>query len=156
MSVKSPSSIMMLVLFTQLIFASSSYAAGLEVENAFARAVIPSAPMGAIYARLNNRGDQALEIINVYSEVAGKSEIHESLEIDGMMRMRQIDPLRIPGSAYIDLMPGGKHVMLMGLRRQLKTGDSFDVVFVDSKGTEYKAKVLVGGFGQMTMPTSEK
>ena len=46
--------------------------------------------------------------------------------------------------------------MLMRLQRQLKTGDSFVVVLVDSKGTEYKADVLVGGFGQMTMPTPEK
>lgn len=149
---KTPTAMMMLALFAQMLCATSVYAAGLEVENAFARAVLPGAPMGAIYARLTNADDHALEIVRVYSEVAKISEIHESLEIDGMMRMRKVEPFLIPGSTYVDLKPGGKHVMLMMLQRQLKTGDSFIVVFVDSKGTEYKSEVLVGGFGQMTMP----
>jgi len=140
----------------QMFWVSIAQAGGLEVDQAFARAVPPGAPMGAVYARLQNTGKEGLQIVNVYSDVAAISEIHESLEIDGMMRMRKVEPFLITGSAYIDLLPGGKHVMLMRLKRQLKKGDSFKMVFVDAKGREYEAEVQVGGYGQMTMPKREK
>jgi copper(I)-binding protein len=125
---------------------------GLVVKDAFSRAVPPGAPMGAVYARLSNSGNEPLQIVRVFSDVAKFSEIHESIEIEGMMRMRKVEPLLIPALGHIDLQPGGKHVMLMNLQKPLISGDTFQLVFVDASENEYEISVLVGGFGQMTMP----
>ena len=128
------------------------FADGLVVKDAFSRAVPPDAPMGAVYARLSNVSNDAIEIVSVRSDVARFSEIHESIEIKGMMRMRKVDPFLIPRLGHVDLKPGGKHVMLMNLQVPLKTGNTFTVVFVDGSDNEYKIPVVVGGFGQMAMP----
>ncbi|MFT5211156.1 MAG: copper(I)-binding protein [Flavobacterium sp.] len=128
------------------------FAAGLVVKDAFSRASPTGAPMGAVYALLSNTGKDPLEIVSVRSDVAKVSEIHESVEIEGMMRMRRVDPLLIPGLGHVDLKPGGKHVMLMNLQEPLKTGNIFTIILVDGSGNEYKIPVVVGGFGQMTFP----
>ena len=130
----------------------SIFADVLKVKDAFSRAVPPGAPMGAVYARLSNLSKDPLEIVSVRSDVALLSEIHESIEIDGMMRMRKVDPFLISGLSHVDLQPGGMHVMLMKLQKTLKTGDVFTLIFVDGSSNEYKIPVVVGGFGQMTMP----
>ena len=142
--------------FFYLVFTTPYlFAGGLVVKDAFSRAVPPGAPMGAIYARLSNEGSEALEIMLVYTDVAKISEFQQSIEIEGMIRMRKVEPFIIPAFGHVDLQPGGKHVMLMNLQKPLKSGTTFSVVFVDGSQNEYEVAVVVGSFGQMTMPKSE-
>ena len=54
-----------------------------------------------------------------HAEWAGLIEIHTHLHEDGVMKMRQINSLEIPGGESVVLEPGGLHLMLFKLQLPL-------------------------------------
>jgi len=135
-----------------LLVQMSAVWADLEVTNGWARATPPGMPMGAIYATVTNTGTIDLEISKVFTPVARLAEIHESIEIDGLMRMREITPFIVGAGESVNLQPGGKHIMLMGLKGGLKEGESFLLDIQLSDHRTVIATIITGGFGQMSMP----
>jgi copper(I)-binding protein len=57
-------------------------------------------------------------------------EIHEMAMDNNVMRMRAIPALELPAGKAVELKPGGFHVMLMGLKQQVKEGDTVSVNLV--------------------------
>ncbi len=131
---------------------STSAFADLIVENAWARATPPGSPMGAVYGKLVNTGSEPIKITVVETGVAKLAEFHQTVEVDGMMRMREVAPMIVPAEGVVVLEPGSKHIMLMGLRGALEEGKSFEIHLEDDKGHGIQAMVVVGGFGQMEQP----
>ena len=53
------------------------------------------------------------------------------MEMTGqMMKMREVDGIDLPAGQTVNLASGGFHVMLIGLKRQLKEGDSVPLSLV--------------------------
>lgn len=61
------------------------------------------------------------------SPVAASVEIHEMSMDGGVMRMRAINALPLPAGQAVMLKPGGYHVMLLGLKDEVKAGDTVPV-----------------------------
>jgi copper(I)-binding protein len=135
-----------------LLMQMSAVWADLVVTSGWARATPPGMPMGAIYATVTNTGTVDLEISKVFAPVARLAEIHESVEIDGLMRMREITPFIVGAGESVNLQPGGKHIMLMGLKHGLKEGQTFLLNIRLSDHSTVSATIVTGGFGQMSMP----
>ena len=57
-------------------------------------------------------------------------EIHEMKIENNIMRMRAIPGLDLPAGQTVELKPGGYHVMLMDLKRQLKEGETVPLTLV--------------------------
>lgn len=56
-------------------------------------------------------------------DIAGMVEIHEMVKVDGQMVMRKaLDGIVVPKEGHEHLAPGGPHVMLMKLTRELPAG----------------------------------
>ena len=51
--------------------------------------------------------------------------------------------INIPAGNRIQMVPGGTHIMLEGLRAPLKKGDRFDLVLKFRKGGDKVVKVTV-------------
>jgi copper(I)-binding protein len=66
-----------------------------------------------------------------------------------MMRMRHVDPLALAAGGNIDLVPGGVHLMLMGLAKPLTAGMTFDVIFDLADGQQLTLPVVVGAIDQL-------
>ncbi len=127
--------------------------AEVEVQDAWSRATAPGMPMGAVYGKIRNRGDADVTLLSLEVEGARAAEIHISVEIDGMMRMREITPFVIPAGETVMLQPGGKHFMLMGLQRALTQGETVELkaTFSGSE-TAVPIRAIIGGLGQMVKP----
>jgi len=100
---------------------------GIHIEGAWAR---PGSEgrMSAAYFLISNFDDEVDVLESVASDVARNVEIHESYESeDGMMGMREIQSLEVPGNSTVRLEQGGLHVMLIQLTRQLQDGDTFEL-----------------------------
>jgi copper(I)-binding protein len=53
----------------------------------------------------------------------------------GVMKMGAVPSLDLPPGQAVELKPGGYHVMLMGLKQQLKAGESVPLTLtVEGKG----------------------
>ncbi len=127
-------------------------AGGLVVNDAWARATPPGAPMGAVYLRITNPTGMPIRVTEITTPVAKISEIHESVVKDGMSRMRAVEPFIVEPGATQSLQPGGKHIMLMRLTEPLKQSSKFSLTLSGSNGYKTDVEVVVGGFGQMEMP----
>lgn len=120
-----------------------------SVSDAWVRATTgtddPS--MSAAFLSLKNEGDQPVTLTGASSPVAQKTELHEMALVDGDAVMQKMDGgIRIdPGSGQI-LMPGGRHVMLMGLDDELAAGDEVDLVLEFSDGSSQQLTVPVKEF----------
>lgn len=126
--------------------------AEVKVHDAWARATAPGMPMGAVYAEIENTGSEDVTLVSVETSAARLAEIHESVEVNGMMRMREITPFVVQAGETVSFRPAGKHIMLMGLKEALQEGETLELTATFSDGNTVEVQAAIGGFGQMTKP----
>jgi periplasmic copper chaperone A len=105
----------------------SAAIAEVRVESAWVRAAPPGAPMLAGYGVLHNPGEQPVVVVAASRGAFGAVEIHRTVEIDGMSRMRPAGALEIAPGGSVTLEPGGVHLMLMKPQRALREGDKVTI-----------------------------
>ena len=92
--------------------------------------------VSAAYMRIANRGELADRLVSAASPIASIVEIHEMAMENDVMRMRPVDGLDIPASEAAVLEPGGYHIMLMGLVRDLLPGEAIPLTLTFESGVE--------------------
>jgi copper(I)-binding protein len=104
--------------------AHSEKIGNLELTDLWARATPPRAPAAGGFLTITNHGSEADRLVAVSSPVAEIGEIHEMKVEDGVMTMRPLDGgLEIPPNETVVLKPGGRHIMLVGLKTPLVAGE---------------------------------
>lgn len=107
--------------------------------------------MTAVYGEITNNTGAEIVLMGGTTSVAGMVEIHEMASIDGEMKMQKIEGgLVIPAGKTVVLEPGGNHMMLMQLTKDIVAGEKITVTF-DFDGAEdltfdsITAKPAMGG-----------
>ena len=124
-----------------------------EVSDAWARAVtdLEASDRSAVYMTITGGSeDDALVAASVPADVAGTVEIHETVAAEekmsedgstttmgdmadddggmsGMMEMREVEQVDVKAYATVELEPGGLHVMLLDVQRELTPGETIEV-----------------------------
>lgn len=81
----------------------------------------------AVYMVIVNEGQAADELVGASSDAATTVETHETTIVNDVMRMQPVKGILVPAAGKVELKPGGYHVMLIGVMRDLKPGDRFTV-----------------------------
>lgn len=136
-----------LLAFAAPASAHSYKAGGLEISHPWARETPPSAKVGAGYFKVKNTGTEADRLIAVETEGAEKVEIHESINENGVAKMRQVQTVEIPAGAETALKPGGYHLMLVNLKEALAEGMRIPATLVFEKAGKIKVELAVEGMG---------
>ncbi len=118
----------------------------IRVEGAWARATAPHAPSGGIFLTLTDTGAPD-QLIGATTPVAAMAQLHQTVDDHGIMKMTSVPRLDLPTGKPLALRPGGYHLMLMGLKRELKPGDRFPVTLTFAHAPPVTAMVTVGGAG---------
>jgi copper(I)-binding protein len=128
--------------FSTVVLAEQA-AGTIEIEGAYVRAVPPGQPNSAAFMTLRNEGDADHAVIGAHSDAAEVVELHTHVHDEGMMRMRQIERIDVAAGGMQTLEPGGLHMMLIGLQRQLQPGDivSLTLEFDDGSSVDVEAPV---------------
>jgi copper(I)-binding protein len=109
-----------LVLAASLVLASTA-SAQTTVTNPWVRATVPQQTASGAFLQL--RSADAARLVAVNSPLAASVQLHK-MEMNGQrMTMREVDGIDLPAGATVNLASGGYHVMLSGLKRQLREGD---------------------------------
>ena len=82
----------------------------------------------AVYLTIRNDGGQADRLTGVNCIAAEHASVHETRVEQGVAKMMPVDSLEIPARGKVEFKPGGYHVMLEGLKQDLKVGDSVQVI----------------------------
>jgi copper(I)-binding protein len=98
---------------------------------------------GAVYVTLTNAGAQADSLVSASSDAAQTVELHEAKNEGGVMKMRPVQAIPVPANGKTELKPGGYHIMLMGLKHDLKPGEKVAVTLKFERGGEMRVEALV-------------
>ena len=106
------------------------------VTNAWVRATVPGQVVAGGYLDITAAAPAAL--VAVHSSVAAKSELHTMSMDGGVMKMRPLDKIELPARQTVSLRPGGDHIMLNGIKRELKAGErvALRLTLQDSRGVK--------------------
>jgi copper(I)-binding protein len=98
---------------------------------------------GAVYLTIVNPGSVSDDVIAASSDVAETAELHESYEESGMTMMRPIIKLHVSAGGKLEMKPGGYHIMLINLKRELKAGQVISVTLVLQKAGRVPVRATV-------------
>jgi copper(I)-binding protein len=82
----------------------------------------------ALYFAVENKGEEADTLYSVVSGVSDMIQIHETYSSGDLMGMREIEQIIIVPGEKIKLEPGGKHIMVMKLKKDIKISSPVEFI----------------------------
>ena len=119
----------------------------LEVTNAWARATPGRSEVGAAYVTIQS--PTADRLVAASSPVAKTAELHSMTMSGTVMQMRPVAAIDIPAGQPVTLAPAGLHIMLEGLKKPLRAGQSFPLSLTFEKAGTRTVQVAVQQVGAM-------
>ena len=91
----------------------------------------PATDVAALYFTLVDTDGKGDRLLGASCDAAGSALLHRTRTEGGMARMLPVEAgIAIPPGGELALAPGGHHVMLTGLRRELSQGEVLEVALV--------------------------
>jgi copper(I)-binding protein len=104
----------------------------------------PMGGTGAAFLTIANSSDFADRLVGAKTAAAKTVEIHEMRNEGDVMKMAPLDDgLEIPAGATVELKPGGFHIMMIGLTKNLKAGESFELTLTFEQAGEVALTVPI-------------
>lgn len=103
---------------------------------------LAAAKMTGVFAKVKNTTDKPITIVSGKNSVSELTELHETVMVDGSMKMRPVaGGFTIEPGQTRELKPGGDHIMVMKMTKPLKVGDELTVTLMtkDNQTIEFKA-----------------
>ena len=116
----------------------------LLIERPWARPLPAVSKNGAVYMILSNGGTSTDSLVSASTPVAERAEIHTHIHENGMMMMRQVQKIELPGGGRAVLEPGGLHLMLIGINSPMTEGKEFPVTLRFEHAGQVEVTVRVG------------
>jgi copper(I)-binding protein len=115
----------------------------IHIVDVKARPTAPGAETGAVYLVLMNHGAVDDSLTGMSTPAAETAELHRTVDSGGMSKMDAVPDLTVKSNDGVTFAPGGLHIMLMGLKQQLKPGDSFPLTLNFAKAGAVTVTVAV-------------
>lgn len=118
------------------------------LEQAWARATPPGAPVAGGFVTIRNTAKRADRLLSATSPDAKLVEIHEMNMDNGVMRMRRIDDgLPIAAKGMLELKPGGYHLMFIGPKYTFVQGGTVTATLRFERAGAREVRFEVGAMG---------
>ena len=123
----------------------------LKISAPWARATPKGASVGGGYMKITNTGTAPDRLIGGSTDISKSFEVHEMKMEGGVMKMRPVaGGIEIKPGETVTLDPSGYHVMLVGLKKQLKQGDHFKATLEFAKAGKVEVDFTIEGIGAKT------
>lgn len=154
----------MAMLAAPVALVSCGQPAPLYVDQAWVRPNPGGQGPAAGYMTIHG-GEQPVKLLRVTSEGAMRIEMHESVEDNGVMKMKALDSVDVPARTEVKFAPGGRHLMIFDINpAMLEEGRmSMTMLFSDGQRLIVDAPIRQGGgdaadnapaaMGNMAMPS---
>jgi copper(I)-binding protein len=97
------------------------------IKDAWIQEGPPSQKITAAFMLIENHNAAEISLLAASTEVARVVELHKIELEDGMMRMRKVDSINVPAGGMVELKPGGYHLMVIDVNKELKEGNEVKV-----------------------------
>ena len=115
----------------------------------------PSQTITAAYMTIENQTGADISLRSASTEVAQTVELHKMELLDGIMKMRRVQTIDIPAGGTTELKPGGYHLMVIGLKKELKEGDNVTIALEFSNGLRKTITIPVKPRSAMEAPAND-
>jgi copper(I)-binding protein len=116
----------------------------LTFENAWARASILKAQKnGVAYFVVKNNGTISDTIVGAATPAAHVVEVHEMVNTDAGMQMREVEKAEVGPGGQLALVPGGLHLMLIDLKQPLVDGETLPLTLTFEKAGKVELKLPI-------------
>ncbi|MEP3889337.1 MAG: copper chaperone PCu(A)C [Hellea sp.] len=85
---------------------------GIVISSARVLPPFPGRDTAAGYFSITNHSKADDKLTSVTSPISGAVEIHNHIEEDGIMKMRQVDGIALKAGETVELKPGSYHLMM--------------------------------------------
>jgi len=117
-------------------FAADVVVGDLKFSAPWIRASVPGQVNGAGYVKIDSQATQNDRLISVNISGVNRVELHTILNENGVAKMREVTGIDVPAGAGVQLMPGGYHIMFLGLQEPFKAGAVVPVTLKFEKAGE--------------------
>ncbi len=124
------------------VFLMACSAKKVEVHQPWARAAMKG-ENSAVYFVLHNHSNQPDELIGASCDCAQVVELHQTVMEGDVMKMQPVASIPLASGEEVTFQPGGLHVMLISLSRDLKEGEQINLVLKFKRSGELSVKVPV-------------
>ena len=90
---------------------ATNNAPNVQIENATMRAPLPGQSTAVAYFDIVNTGGEDV-LLSASSNISDRVELHNHLRENGVMKMRQVENVEIPGKETVSFKSGGLHIMM--------------------------------------------
>lgn len=120
----------------------------LTIVQPWSRATAPSQKAGGVFLRIENAGDRPDRLIGIETELADTASLHAMIRDGEVMKMRPVaGGLEVPANGQVVLAPGGRHVMLIGLRAQLVKDTAIPLTLIFERAGRIEIEAVVEAAG---------
>lgn len=112
-----------------------------KAEDVWVRATVPNQHATGVFMQLTSPTPGRL--VAVESDAAKHVEVHEMAMQNDVMKMRQVAGIDLPAGQKVELKPGGYHVMLIDLARQITPGDHVALTLIVEDAQQQQHRVPV-------------
>ena len=113
--------------------------AQVSVTAPWVRATVPAQKSTGAFMHLQSV--KPARLVGVSSPAAATVELHKMDMQGSVMKMGPVDSIELPAGKVVNLASGGYHIMLTGLKRQLKAGETV-VLTLQVQGKDNKRESL--------------
>lgn len=100
---------------------------GVGITHVWIKATPAAQKNSAAFMMINNYGDAEEKLISAEFAQSDVVELHEMVYENDMMKMRKVENMVVPVKGMLELKPGGLHIMLIGLKQDLKAGEKYQL-----------------------------
>jgi copper(I)-binding protein len=119
----------------------AAHTAGIEAVKPWSRPAAAGGN-GVGYLTLVNHG-KADVLTGAQTPLAQRVEMHASSMAGGVMRMASEPRVPVPAGGQVSFAPGGRHLMLIGLKKPLKIGDKVPATLRFASGANLQVDFVV-------------
>lgn len=131
----------LIILLVTAVSCQAKQEGALTINDAWGRPGL-AGNNSAIYLVIDNTTNQDDTLLSAECEVAEKVELHlSSMDAAGHMSMQPQEKISIPAGQKIELKPGGLHIMLIGLKEELQSGQKINAALVFEKAGKINLEV---------------
>ena len=122
---------------------AGSAAESISANEPYVRMAPPGMANTGAFMVLKNPNDKDHKLVKAESTVAKVVELHNHINEGGVMKMRPVKDVEIKAKGEAVLKPGSLHVMLIGLKQDLKEGDNVPITLTFEDGSSKKVEAPV-------------
>lgn len=135
--------ILILIFFLLATSACTSSNEALTIHDTWVRPA-SAGDNGAAYFVIENGTITNDTLLSISSDIASAAEVHMSMgNGNGVMSMQMQESVPVPAKGQVEFKPGGLHVMLVDLARDLKEGDTITLTLNFEKAGSVTVEVGV-------------